>query len=67
MRLLFNGTRFRISQMGPDFLFVDSPVSHPPGRAVIELKVDDAERSWAVILPLGMRQDEQRVELATAA
>ena len=49
MRLLVNGASFRIAQIGPDFLFVESPGNHPSARATIELQVDDARRSWEVI------------------
>jgi len=64
MRLLLNGMSFRITHMGPDFLFVDSPVDLPPGRATIELQVDDSQRAWEVALPVGMIATEDRVALA---
>ena len=67
MRLLLNGAAFRISQMGPDFVFVESPVNHPPGRAVIEFQVDNSHRTWEVILPNGMKAGDERVELGAAA
>ena len=64
MRLLVNGTSFRIAQMGPDFLFIESPADHPPARAIIELQVDDARRTWEVDLPLGITAGQERVSLA---
>ena len=64
MRLLVNGMTFRIAQMGPDFLFVESPKDHPPARATIELQVDDNQRSWEVDLPQGMKAGDQRVSLS---
>ena len=67
MRLLVNGTSFRIAQMGPDFLFVESPADHPPARATIELQVDDARRTWEVNLPHGMKAGDERVALGTLA
>jgi hypothetical protein len=66
VRLLLSGTTYRISQMGPDFLFIESPGNHPPGRAVIEFQVDDSQHSWEVTLPHGMKAGEERVELCTA-
>jgi hypothetical protein len=63
MRLLLNGMSFRIAQMGPDFLFVDSPADHPPTRATIELQVDDSHRTWEVNLPHGMKSGDERVAL----
>ena len=63
MRLLVNGVSFRIAQMGPDFLFVESPGDHPPARATIELQVDDAQRTWEVNLPHGMKAGDERVSL----
>ncbi|HLP77761.1 MAG TPA: hypothetical protein VK327_12685 [Candidatus Paceibacterota bacterium] len=64
MRLLLNGMSFRITQMGPDFLFVEAPSDHPPMRAVIQLQVDDSHRSWEVNLPRGMKAGDERVVLA---
>lgn len=64
MRLLVNGVSFRIAQMGPDFLFVESPRDHPPAHATIELQVDDAQRAWEVNLPHGMKAGDERVALA---
>lgn len=64
MRLLLNGTSFRITQMGPDFLFVDSPADLPPGRAAIEFQVDDSENRWNVHLPDGISAGSKRVALA---
>jgi len=63
MRLLVNGMSFRIAQMGPDFLFVESPGDQPPARAMIELQVDDAQRTWEVDLPQGMKAGDERVSL----
>lgn len=65
MRLLVNDTSFRVAQMGPDFLFVDTPADHPPGRATLELQVDDSHRTWEVNLPYGMKSDDERVVLGT--
>jgi hypothetical protein len=67
MRLLLNGRIFRIAQMGPDFLFVESPTDQPPARATIKLQVDDVERSWDVQLPQGIKAGDERVVLEIAA
>lgn len=64
MRLRLNGISFRIAQMGPDFLFVESPADYPPTRATIELQVDDVHRAWEVNLPRGMQAGDTRVALA---
>ena len=64
MRLVLDGMTFRIAQMGPDFLFVESPSDHPPARATIELHVDDSQRCWEVDLPQGMKAGDQRVDIA---
>lgn len=64
MRLLLDGMSFRIAQMGTDFLFVESPGDHPPTRAIIELQVDDVQRTWEVNLPQGMKASDERVALA---
>jgi hypothetical protein len=64
MRLRLNGLSFRIAQMGPDFLFIESPSTHAPARATIELQVDDAQRTWEVDLPQGIKAGDERVMLA---
>ena len=66
MRLLLEGRRFRIAQMGPDFLLVESPSDHPPTRATIEMQVDGFHRTWEVDLPQGIKAGESRVCLAFA-
>jgi len=66
MRLHLNGRSFRIAQMGPDFLLVESPGDHPPARATIEMQVDHSHRSWDVDLPHGMQAEAQRVTLTLA-
>ncbi len=66
MRLLVNGASFRIAQMGPDFLFVESPGDHPPASATIEMQVDGSQRAWRVTLPQGMKADNGRVALGMA-
>ena len=64
MRLIVNGTVVRITQMGPDFLFIESPTDHPPCQASILLRVDDSESEWKVMLPEGISKDSKRVALA---
>ena len=64
MRLIVNGTVVRITQMGPDFLFVESATEHPPGEATIVLRVDESERRWKVMLPEGISKASKRVALA---
>lgn len=66
MRLLLNGMSFRIAQMGPDFLFIESPGDHPPARATIEMQVDGSQRAWEVTLPQGMKAGNARVMLGIA-
>ena len=64
MRLLINGAVIRITHMGPDFLFVESPTDHPPCQASILLRVDDSESQWEVRLPDGISKHSKRVALA---
>ena len=64
MRLIVNGTVVRITQMGPDFLFIESPTDHPPCEASILFRVDDSESEWKVMLPEGISKDSKRVALA---
>ena len=64
MRLIVNGSSISITQMGPDFLFIESASDHPPGDATIILQVDDSERQWKVRLPEGISKDSKRIALA---
>src|SRR6266581_2204306 len=43
MRLMVNGTVIRITHMGPDFIFIESPADYPPCQATISLSVNDRE------------------------
>jgi hypothetical protein len=65
MRLLVNGLSLRGSQMGPNFLLVESPVNHPPTDASIVLQVDESERSWRIRLPQGISAGTKRVAIAS--
>ena len=67
MRLIVNGASIRITQMGPDFLFVDSASDHPSGEATIVLQVDGSERRWNVHLQNGISAESKRVAIAMLA
>jgi len=64
MRLIINNSSVSITQMGPDFLFIEGGLDHPPGEATIVLQVDQIERRWRVSLPDGISKDAKRVALA---
>jgi len=64
MRLIINGVSLGITQMGPDFLFLESAADHSPGNATIVLEVDDSERRWDVRLPDGISAGSNRVAIA---
>ena len=64
MQLIINGSSISITQMGPDFLFIEGGLDHPPGQATIVLQVDDAERRWQVNLPDGICKGAKRIALA---
>ena len=67
MRLLVSGLSIPVAQMGPDFVLLESPVDHPPGRASVELQVDQSKRSWNVHLPHGISAGTKRVAIAAGA
>jgi hypothetical protein len=67
MFLIVNGSSLSITQMGPDFLFVEPRGDHPPCDATIVLQVDEAERRWQVRLPNGIAKGSKRVALALPA
>ena len=64
MRLLVNGSSIAVVQMGPDFLFADAAIDHPPGNASLVLTVDQVERRWNVRLPEGISTASKRVAIA---
>lgn len=66
MRLIVNGASISITQMGPDFLFIESASDHPPGEATIVLQVDQSERRWNVHLPDGISTGSKRVVIAAS-
>jgi hypothetical protein len=64
MRLLVNGHSIPVVQMGPDFLRVDAPTSHPPCNASLVLQVDQNERRLNVRLPNGISSESERIAIA---
>ena len=64
MCLIINEITIRITQMGPDFLLVDSAIDHPPGVATIVLQMDKSERQRQVRLPDGISKASKRIALA---
>jgi len=63
MRLLVNGSSIAVAQMGPDFLLVEAPINHPPGKASLVLQVDQSERRWNAHLPDGISTASRRVAI----
>lgn len=63
MRLFVNGFSIPVTQMGRDFLLVDTPVDHPPVDACLILQVDQSERRWSVRLPEGISEKSKRVAI----
>lgn len=64
MQLLVNGFTLPVSQLGPDFLLVNTPVNHAPGSATVVMQIDESERRWNVRLPHGMSAESKRVQIA---
>jgi len=50
IRLLVNGLSLAVAQMGPDFLFLDAPVNHPPADASLIMRVDESEERWNALV-----------------
>lgn len=64
IRLLVKGDVMPVAQMGPDYLFIDSPVDHQPGEATVVLNVDESESRWKVWLPNGISVTSEKVSIA---
>lgn len=66
MDLLVGDKAFRIVQLGPDFLYLESGADFPPTSAILHFSVDGVTRSWPVRLPDGISPSDSRVRLASA-
>jgi hypothetical protein len=64
MRLLVNGHSLSVAQMGPDYVFLDAPIDHPPTIACMVMVVDQSETRWDVHLPNGISIGTKRVAIA---
>jgi hypothetical protein len=67
MFLVIDGQTLPVSQMGQDFVFLESPINHAPAQAILHLKIDELERHWAVQLPQGISASQKRVQIAPPA
>jgi len=61
IELLLEGLSLRVGQLGPDFLFLKTPLDHPPAEGTLVVRVDGAERRWSVRLPEGSSSATRRV------
>ena len=67
MRLLVNGLSLPVTQLGPDFLLLESPASHPPAEASLVMQVDQTESRWRVMLPAGISSESNWVAITSPA
>ncbi len=67
MQLLVNGFPLPVSQMGPDFVLVNTPVNHAPASATVVMQVDESERRWNVHLPQGISAENKRVQIVAVS
>jgi hypothetical protein len=65
IQLLIDGGSVPVAQLGPDFLLLDAPFEHPPGKARLVLQVDQSERRWDISLPNGISAAANRVVIRT--
>ena len=64
MTLSVNGDVLKISQLGPDFIILRSPIEHDPADAEIYLSIDGSEERWMVRLVNGIHPDRLRTAIA---
>ena len=64
--LFVNGFSLPVAQLGPNYLFLRSPINHPPIEAEILLDVDGDKEQWRVFLPKGISEKQKRVETSAA-
>ena len=64
MELNVNGFVLSIGQLGPDFIILENPSSHPPAEAEIAAWIDGRERRWNVHLPDGIDSEKTETKIA---
>lgn len=63
IQLRINGQEVPVAQLGPDFIYLESPCAAPSGNAELVLKVDKKEIHWDVILPEGIKIETKKVRI----
>lgn len=61
MNLVFNGSSFAISHLGPDYVRLQDAVEMPPCDAQIVMVIDGHESRWPVHLPQGLHPGPKRI------
>ncbi len=67
MHLSLDGRTLSVVQLGPDFLFLDAPINHPPTNGILFFAIDGHEQEREVWLPEGISAASPRVVIAKAA
>jgi hypothetical protein len=61
MTLSVEGSSYRVSHSGPDYLILEKAAVHPPSVAEFRLEIDGKEFVSTFFLPDGIRAGESRV------
>ena len=64
MELRVNGQVLPIAQLGPDFLFLEKPIDHPPAEAEIGMWIDGREDRWRVHLIEGIKSAQHKTTIS---
>jgi hypothetical protein len=62
--LLIAGRSYRVAQVAPDFLFLDTTAEIAPGPGVLVIRVDGQEIRREILLPLGSEAGSLRVQIS---
>lgn len=65
MELRVDGRTLQLSQIGPDFLTLETAIDHPPCLATMWFSIDGREYEKEVRIPNGMTGESREVEIAS--
>jgi hypothetical protein len=64
IHLYLNGAGFRVAQLGPDSLILETPIDHPPAEGELVVQVDHDMRRWPIYLAEGIQSGRRHVPIS---
>jgi len=66
MHVVAGENRFRVAQVGPDFLIAAEPTQLPPSTVELIVEIDGQEKRRLIYLPDGVRPSVVRTPITAA-